>query len=239
MANLSIKKSLNPDSLDITLSIVINLIIISSLFIYGSLLKGKLNREGNKSTNPEISIVSSNQVISKGDTIDSSELSTEKGKKIEVDNVKTSTTIATARNEVRSEVKNEVRREVVGGKAEIDANTKNISNGSMNMPSGLVDKGSYYLAENANVSGINYQILSQVNPDTTILSQRNYSEKLVIKAKMLVSENGKVESVSIISGANPYGIHAEVIKALKQWKFSKLSYNGKPLKIYFTKTFIL
>lgn len=239
MANLSIKKSLNPDSLDITLSIVINLIIISSLFIYGSLLKGKLNIEGNKSTNPEISIVSSNQVISKGDTIDSSELSTEKGKKIEVDNVKTSTTIATARNEVRSEVKNEVRREVVGGKAEIDANTKNISNGSMNMPSGLVDKGSYYLAENANVSGINYQILSQVNPDTTILSQRNYSEKLVIKAKMLVSENGKVESVSIISGANPYGIHAEVIKALKQWKFSKLSYNGKPLKIYFTKTFIL
>lgn len=239
MANLSIKKSLNPDSLDITLSIVINLIIISSLFIYGNLLKGKLNREGNKSTNPEISIVSSNQVISKGDTIDSSELSTEKGKKIEVDNVKTSTTIATARNEVRSEVKNEVRREVVGGKAEIDTNTKNISNGSMNMPSGLVDKGSYYLAENANVSGINYQILSQVNPDTTILSQRNYSEKLVIKAKILVSESGKVESVSIISGANPYGIHAEVIKALKQWKFSKLSYNGKPLKIYFTKTFIL
>ena len=239
MANLSIKKSLNPDSLDITLSIVINFIIISSLFIYGSLLKGKLNIEGNKSTNPEISIVSSNQVISKGDTIDSSELSTEKGKKIEVDNVKTSTTIATTRNEARSEVKNEVRREVVGGKAEIDANTKNISNGSMNMPSGLVDKGSYYLAENANVSGINYQILSQVNPDTTILSQRNYSEKLVIKAKMLVSENGKVESVSIISGANPYGIHAEVIKALKQWKFSKLSYNGKPLKIYFTKTFIL
>ena len=239
MANLSIKKSLNPDSLDITLSIVINLIIISSLFIYGSLLKGKLNIEGNKSTNPEISIVSSNQVISKGDTIDSSELSTEKGKKIEVDNVKTSTTIATTRNEARSEVKNEVRREVVGGKAEIDTNTKNISNGSMNMPSGLVDKGSYYLAENANVSGINYQILSQVNPDTTILSQRNYSEKLVIKAKMLLSENGKVESVSIISGANPYGIHAEVIKALKQWKFSKLSYNGKPLKIYFTKTFIL
>ena len=239
MANLSIKKSLNPDSLDITLSIVINLIIISSLFIYGSLLKGKLNIEGNKSTNPEISIVSSNQVISKGDTIDSSELSTEKGKKIEVDNVKTSTTIATTRNEARSEVKNEVRREVVGGKAEIDTNTKNISNGSMNMPSGLVDKGSYYLAENANVSGINYQILSQVNPDTTILSQRNYSEKLVIKAKILVSENGKVESVSIISGANPYGIHAEVIKALKQWKFSKLSYNGKPLKIYFTKTFIL
>ena len=202
-------------------------------------MKGKLNIEGNKSTNPEISIVSSNQVISKGDTIDSSELSTEKGKKIEVDNVKTSTTIATTRNEARSEVKNEVRREVVGGKAEIDTNTKNISNGSMNMPSGLVDKGSYYLAENANVSGINYQILSQVNPDTTILSQRNYSEKLVIKAKMLVSENGKVESVSIISGANPYGIHAEVIKALKQWKFSKLSYNGKPLKIYFTKTFIL
>ena len=239
MTNLSIKKSLNPDSLDVTLSIVINLIIISSLFIYGSLLKGKLNIEGNKSTNPEISIVSSNQVISKGDTIDSSELSTEKGKKIEVDNVKTSTTIATTRNEARSEVKNEVRREVVGGKAEIDTNTKNISNGSMNMPSGLVDKGSYYLAENANVSGINYQILSQVNPDTTILSQRNYSEKLVIKAKMLVSENGKVESVSIISGANPYGIHAEVIKALKQWKFSKLSYNGKPLKIYFTKTFIL
>ena len=73
-------------------------------------MKGKLNIEGNKSTNPEISIVSSNQIISKGDTIDSSELSTEKGKKIEVDNVKTSTTIATTRNEARSEVKNEVRR---------------------------------------------------------------------------------------------------------------------------------
>ncbi len=231
IVNLSIKKSLNPDSLDITLSIVINLIIISSLFIYGSLLKGKLNIEENKSINPEISIVSSNQVVSKNDIINSSELSMEKGKKIEVDNVKTATTMATTRNEAKSAG--------IAGKVEIDANTKNISNGSVNMPSGLVDKGSYYLAENANVSGINYQILSQVNPDTTVLSQRNYSEKLVIKAKILVSENGKVESVSIISGANPYGIHAEVIKALKQWKFSKLSYNGKPLKIYFTKTFIL
>ena len=231
MTNLSIKKSLNPDSLDVTLSIVINLIIISSLFIYGSLLKGKLNIEENKNTNPEISIVSSNQVVSKNDIINSSELSMGKGKKIEVDNVKTATTMATTRNEAKSAG--------IAGKVEIDANTKNISNGSVNMPSGLVDKGSYYLAENANVSGINYQILSQVNPDTTILSQRNYSEKLVIKAKILVSESGKVESVSIISGANPYGIHAEVIKALKQWKFSKLSYNGKPLKIYFTKTFIL
>ena len=231
IVNLSIKKSLNPDSLDITLSIVINLIIISSLFIYGSLLKGKLNIEENKSINPEISIVSSNQVVSKNDIINSSELSMEKGKQVEVDNVKTATTMATTRNEAKSAG--------IAGKVEIDANTKNISNGSMNMPSGLVDKGSYYLAENANVSGINYQILSQVNPDTTILSQRNYSEKLVIKAKILVSESGKVESVSIISGANPYGIHAEVIKALKQWKFSKLSYNGKPLKIYFTKTFIL
>ena len=231
MTNLSIKKSLNPDSLDVTLSIVINLIIISSLFIYGSLLKGKLNIEENKSINPEISIVSSNQVVSKNDIINSSELSMEKGKQVEVDNVKTSTTMATTRNEAKSAG--------IAGKVEIDANTKNISNGSMNMPSGLVDKGSYYLAENANVSGINYQILSQVNPDTTILSQRNYSEKLVIKAKILVSESGKVESVSIISGANPYGIHAEVIKALKQSKFSKLSYNGKPLKIYFTKTFIL
>ena len=235
MTNLSIKKSLNPDSLDVTLSIVINLIIISSLFIYGSLLKGKLNIEENKSINPEISIVSSNQVVSKNDIINSSELSMEKGKQVEVDNVKTVTTMATTRNEVKSEAKSAG----IAGKVEIDANTKNISNGSMNMPSGLVDKGSYYLAENANVSGINYQILSQVNPDTTILSQRNYSEKLVIKAKILVSESGKVESVSIISGANPYGIHAEVIKALKQWKFSKLSYNGKPLKIYFTKTFIL
>ena len=235
MTNLSIKKSLNPDSLDVTLSIVINLIIISSLFIYGSLLKGKLNIEENKNTNPEISIVSSNQVVSKDNIINSSELSMEKGKQVEVDNVKTVTTMATTRNEVKSEAKSAG----IAGKVEIDANTKNISNGSMNMPSGLVDKGSYYLAENANVSGINYQILSQVNPDTTILSQRNYSEKLVIKAKILVSESGKVESVSIISGANPYGIHAEVIKALKQWKFSKLSYNGKPLKIYFTKTFIL
>ena len=231
IVNLSIKKSLNPDSLDITLSIVINLIIISSLFIYGSLLKGKLNIEENKNTNPEISIVSSNQVVSKNDIINSSELSMEKGKQVEVDNVKTATTMATTRNEAKSAG--------IAGKVEIDANTKNISNGSVNMPSGLVDKGSYYLAENANVSGINYQILSQVNPDTTVLSQRNYSEKLVIKAKILVSESGKVESVSIISGANPYGIHAEVIKALKQWKFSKLSYNGKPLKIYFTKTFIL
>ena len=235
MTNLSIKKSLNPDSLDITLSIVINLIIILSLFIYGSLLKGKLNIEENKNTNPEISIVSSNQVVSKDNIINSSELSMEKGKQVEVDNVKTVTTMATTRNEVKSEAKSAG----IAGKVEIDANTKNISNGSVNMPSGLVDKGSYYLAENANVPGINYQILSQVNPDTTVLSQRNYSEKLVIKAKILVSESGKVESVSIISGANPYGIHAEVIKALKQWKFSKLSYNGKPLKIYFTKTFIL
>ena len=51
---------------------------------------------------------------------------------------------------------------------------------------------------------------------------------LVILAKILVSESGKVESVYIISGANPYGIHAEVIKELKQWKFSKLQRRKHP-----------
>ena len=122
MTNLSIKKSLNPDSLDITLSIVINLIIILSLFIYGSLLKGKLNIEENKNTNPEISIVSSNQVVSKDNIINSSELSMEKGKQVEVDNVKTVTTMATTRNEVKSEAKSAG----IAGKVEIDANTKNI-----------------------------------------------------------------------------------------------------------------
>ncbi len=140
----------------------------------------------------------------------------------------------------RVETKNEVK-ETVESKME---NKNLVSNNQIkqelqaqtSVDNGIIDKGNYYVAEKVDKSKINYSILKKVMPSNDILVENGYDKDLVIKVKMFVSENGDVQNVDILSGENVYGIHNEVIRAMKKWKFSKLSYNGKPLKIYFTYT---
>ena len=246
-------KSASISRYDILLSILVNFIIILFISIYMIMPKRNLEMKKDKNLNMEISIVindlgsseknyekSSEKLISHPDT---SAIDNKIENKLLLNNDKREVIKSNVSDDYKSNLTNSSSKTSNANSNNLDYtdNKKVESEESKisSLPVGLIDKGSYYLAENSNISGINYEILDQFNPDTTILSKNNYNKKIIIKAKMLVSENGKVENVVILSGENPYGIHSEVIKALKKWKFSKLSYNGKPLKIYFIKTFVL
>lgn len=235
---------------DIFLSIIINFIIILFILAYAIMVKKTVEEKKEKKLNTnEINFVINDLESTKErnknlvSSIDTSTIKQKKESKIENNNEKNVTTKSNLYNNSKVDSINSlnVNSDINSNNTEYSkSNAVDVEKSNFpNLPKGLIDKGSYYLAENSNINGINYEILDQINPDTTILSKNNYDKKITIKAKILVSENGKVENVVILSGDNPYGIHSEVIKALKKWKFSKLSYNGKPLKIYFIKTFVL
>ena len=87
--------------------------------------------------------------------------------------------------------------------------------------------------------GINYQIINEVEPDYPSQAESiGYSKKVQVTVKFLVGLNGNVEKAEIIKSHKDLGFDAEVMKAIKKWKFKPIFHKGKNIKVYFTKTFV-
>ena len=70
--------------------------------------------------------------------------------------------------------------------------------------------------------GINYQIINEVK----------------VTVKFLVGLKGNVEKAEITQSHKDLGFDAEVMKAIKKWRFKPIYHNGKNIKVYFVKTFV-
>ena len=87
--------------------------------------------------------------------------------------------------------------------------------------------------------GINYQIINEVEPDYPSQAESiGYSKKVQVTVKFLVGLKGNVEKAEIIKSHKDLGFDAEVMKAIKKWKFKPIYHNGKNIKVYFVKTFV-
>ena len=87
--------------------------------------------------------------------------------------------------------------------------------------------------------GINYQIINEVEPDYPSQAESiGYSKKVQVTVKFLVGLKGNVEKAEIIKSHKDLGFDAEVMKAIKKWKFKPIFHKGKNIKVYFTKTFV-
>ena len=87
--------------------------------------------------------------------------------------------------------------------------------------------------------GINYQIINEVEPDYPSQAESiGYSKKVQVTVKFLVGLKGNVEKAEIIKSHKDLGFDAEVMKAIKKWRFKPLFHKGKNIKVYFTKTFV-
>ena len=87
--------------------------------------------------------------------------------------------------------------------------------------------------------GINYQIINEVEPDYPSQAESiGYSNKVQVTVKFLVGLKGNVEKAEIIKSHKDLGFDAEVMKAIKKWKFKPIFHKGKNIKVYFTKTFV-
>ena len=117
--------------------------------------------------------------------------------------------------------------------------------GSPNGNSSGEDLGSNFIVDGdgTNIAltseGINYQIINEVEPDYPSQAESiGYSNKVQVTVKFLVGLKGNVEKAEIIKSHKDLGFDAEVMKAIKKWKFKPIFHKGKNIKVYFTKTFV-
>ncbi len=87
--------------------------------------------------------------------------------------------------------------------------------------------------------GIDFEIVRQVDPDYPRQAEViRYSKTVVVEARFLVGLDGNIEKIEITKSHEKFGFDKEVTKSLKKWKFKPIVFNGKKLKVYFTKEFI-
>ena len=117
--------------------------------------------------------------------------------------------------------------------------------GSPNGSSSGEDLGSNFIADGDGTyialtsEGINYQIINEVEPDYPSQAESiGYSNKVQVTVKFLVGLKGNVEKAEIIKSHKDLGFDAEVMKAIKKWRFKPIFHKGKNIKVYFTKTFV-
>lgn len=103
----------------------------------------------------------------------------------------------------------------------------------------ISDNSGNRVAVNQNISGLSYKILSAPQPNYPPQARKvRINEDVIIRTKFLVGLDGKVEDIEILEGTEKFGFRNEIVRALKQWHFSPIEYNGERVKIYFYKDFI-
>lgn len=116
--------------------------------------------------------------------------------------------------------------------------TKGTGNGDEGFGSNFISDGDgSYIALSA--KGINYEIINEVEPDYPSQAESiGYSKQVKVTVKFLVGLKGNVEKADITQSHKDLGFDAEVMKAIKKWKFKPIYHNGKNIKVYFVKTFV-
>ena len=116
--------------------------------------------------------------------------------------------------------------------------TKGTGNGDEGFGSNFISDGDgSYIALSA--KGINYEIINEVEPDYPSQAESiGYSKQVKVTVKFLVGLKGNVEKAEITQSHKDLGFDAEVMKAIKKWRFKPIYHNGKNIKVYFVKTFV-
>ena len=116
--------------------------------------------------------------------------------------------------------------------------TNGTGSGSEGFGSNFISDGDgSYIALSS--KGINYQIINEVEPDYPSQAESiGYSKKVKVTVKFLVGLKGNVEKTEITQSHKDLGFDAEVMKAIKKWRFKPIYHNGKNIKVYFVKTFV-
>ena len=116
--------------------------------------------------------------------------------------------------------------------------TKGTGSGDEGFGSNFISDGEgSYIALSS--KGIKYQIINEVEPDYPSQAESiGYSNQVKVTVKFLVGLKGNVEKAEITQSHKDLGFDAEVMKAIKKWKFKPIYHNGKNIKVYFVKTFV-
>lgn len=158
------------------------------------------------------------------------------------------------KKEIESNISNKnikpVEKQIEENSSKSDDSTTKDDNSSKNTSSKDVENedngfGSNFISDGdggyiaLSSKGINYQIINEVEPDYPSQAESiGYSQQVKVTVKFLVDLKGNVEKAEITQSHKDLGFDAEVMKAIKKWKFKPIYHNGKNIKVYFVKTFV-
>ena len=158
------------------------------------------------------------------------------------------------KKEIESNISNKnikpVEKQIEENSSKSDDSTTKHDNSSKNTSSKDVENedngfGSNFISDGdggyiaLSSKGINYQIINEVEPDYPSQAESiGYSQQVKVTVKFLVDLKGNVEKAEITQSHKDLGFDAEVMKAIKKWKFKPIYHNGKNIKVYFVKTFV-
>ncbi len=158
------------------------------------------------------------------------------------------------KKEIESNISNKnikpVEKQIEENSSKSDDSTTKDDNSSKNTSSKDVENedngfGSNFISDGdggyiaLSSKGINYQIINEVEPDYPSQAESiGYSQQVKVTVKFLVGLKGNVEKAEITQSHRDLGFDAEVMKAIKKWRFKPIYHNGKNIKVYFVKTFV-
>lgn len=89
-----------------------------------------------------------------------------------------------------------------------------------------------------NTDGINYTIISQIEPVYPDEARSmSYSKAVVVSTRFVIGLEGQVESIEFLNTAPNLGFKEATLKALAQWKFAPIYFHGVNIKCTFVKDF--
>lgn len=98
------------------------------------------------------------------------------------------------------------------------------------------DANGIYTALHAD--GIQYTILNQIEPVYPEEARSiSYSRTVVVNTQFVVGLEGQVESIQILNSPPNLGFKEATSRALKQWKFAPIYFQGVNIKCTFVKNF--
>lgn len=99
-------------------------------------------------------------------------------------------------------------------------------------------KDNSYIAKNQDIKGISYSFIKTPEPRYPNMARRaGIKGEVVIQARFLVDEKGRIEEIIFYDNVTSYGFREEVTRALNNWRLSPVTIGDKVVKMYFYKVF--
>ncbi len=99
------------------------------------------------------------------------------------------------------------------------------------------------IVANQNIANVKYSILKSKEPKYPITAKRlNLTQEVIIKTRLLIDKQGNITEIEFIDSNINKSLegffHKEIINSLNTWKFSQVTIDNNPVRIYFYKNFV-
>lgn len=135
-------------------------------------------------------------------------------------------------NKVSTELKKEIKVQEGKQIAEEKYQEKNLKTKFIELADGSI------AAKNQGVKGLSYGFISQPEPKyPEIAKKMGFKKDMIVKVRFLIGYDGRIEEIKFYNNIEKFGFQNEVNIALKQWRTTPITVDGKRVKLYFYKKF--